>query len=632
MTSIRKLVKRAVPPSVVRAAREILPARAARTVERRPAAYSALALQAVVDHGDGFPGSMKLRPNVDERAVTLAGGAEVPRFIDHVDYERPPEDLVFVAVCNDKYAPGLEALLLSLQRVYPGIDNAFIVFHDEGLSSLSMHRIRQIYPAVRFELRDPSQYEVELGDAYNHRRVGLLGYLTLEALTMAEPSWVVILDTDLLVLGDISPLWQGTTAKAVPDAGVRPYALRSSTTGRSVINSGVISLPASERGPEAAARMDKVLRELAHHSDPLLNRFADQRFWNIYLAGRELELLPQNFNMNKVLYTDTFAGSEAGTPSILHMTGPKPWFDFILHELTTREDRRRLRKERGQHQTAFTLWNQLYHQGILKARVDAFRAEVGPQLDAEKGRADGRPVVLIGNGPSLTHTDMSAFDGYEKVAFNWFVRHEDFDVIRPDHLVLPSHMLFGGWHTPDPHLPQDFIDALTSHEHKPVLWISYYFKPYIDTIAELADFDIRYFLFEKPFKRRMEKMGWAPLDLYSPLVDTNTGVLTAGVPMALHFGATDIVIVGCDSNYSSASGSYFYEASQHSSATTREDTLLKTWTTDGPGQFGYRVTRNLLHERGVGFSDATVGGALTVLPKVTLDEVRAIASAAVRTA
>lgn len=621
MRSLRRTLRRVIPGPVLRRLRRIswLGARA-RSSEKTP--FSALALQTVVDNGGNFAGSFELRDDPLERAATLEGDFEVAHFVDHVGYEPPPADLVFVAVCNDKYAPGLEALLISLHRVYPGLENTFVVYHDGGLSDLSMHRLRQIHAQVRFERRNPFDYAVDMGMAYNHQRVGLLGYLTLEALTTAEPSWVVILDTDLLVLGDISPLWRGDRPKAVPDIGVRPYALTAPSTGRLILNSGVISLPKSERGADAKIRMEGVLSELATHADPLLDHFADQRFWNVYLSRRDLEYLPQNFNMNKVLYTHTYERTESGTPSILHITGAKPWFEFILRESTSGEERRRLRSARSRYRAAFALWNQTYMSGILRTRLNAFRDEEGPELDREKDRATGRPLVLIGNGPSLARTDMSAFDGCEKVAFNWFVRHQDFDRIRPDHLVLPSHMLFGGWHTPRPELPREFVDALTSHRHKPTLWISYYFKPYIETVPELADYAIRYFLFEKPFKRRIETHGWAPLDLYAPLVDSNTGVLTAGVPMALHFGASHIVLVGCDSNYSSASGSYFYDALEHASFTTREEQLVKTWEAGGAGEFGYRVVASILEERGVPFLDATVGGSLTVLPKLSLQEVR----------
>ncbi|WP_062382975.1 hypothetical protein [Demequina iriomotensis] len=587
----------------------------------KPARFSALNLDRLRRAGGEYPGSLPVTSHAEDLAALVGGRSDVAHFEDRIGTVPPPEGLVFAGVCNDKYVPGLEALILSLVRVYPGMSNRFVIFHDDGLSDFARARLLGIYPHFDFERRDPGVYDVAMGTGYNHARVGLLGYLTLEVLTMEEPEWIVVLDTDLLVLGDISALWSGTRIKAVADVGHRPYAIASAETGRLVINSGVLSFPRSERGPEAAARMAEVLARVNDVTDPALFRYADQKFWNIYLGGRDVEMLPQTYNTNKILLCRDYP-DEIGSIRILHLTGPKPWYSFSDDTLLTEQDRKWRPKARAEFATAFALWNQAYRSTIVQSRTQRFLAEEGTALRALEGRCAGRPAVLIGNGPSLNDTDMSAFAGYEKIAFNWFVNHPDFDTIAPDHLVLPSHMLFGSWHTMTPALPEAFLTALTRHEHRPTLWFSFYFKDYIETLEELRGYEVRYFLFEKPFKRRIAHTGWAPLDLYAPLVDSNTGVLTAGVPMALHMGASRIVLVGCDSNYASASGSYFYAGSEHASNTTREDTLVATWEDGGEGPFGYQVVKALLDERGVELRDATVRPNLPMLEPLSLEDAR----------
>jgi hypothetical protein len=232
---------------------------------------------------------------------------------------------------------------------------------------------------------------------------------------------------------------------------------------------------------------------------------------------------------------------------------------------------------------------------------------------------------MIGNGPSLKITDLSVFDGFEKFVFNWFVHHDDFDEVAPDHLVLASHQFFGGWHTTRPAVPPEFIQALTSHGHRPRIWASYYFKDVIEATPELGGYDVSYFLYEKPFKVPINRHGLYGLDLMSPLTDANTGVLSAGVPIALHLGVRTVVLVGCDSNYVSVSGSYFYDAARHRSKTTKESLLVATWRAQGTGQYGYARMVAELAARDVRLLDATVGGSLTVVPKVALDQVRATA-------
>src|SRR5690606_10023483 len=156
---------------------------------------------------------------------------------------------VFAAVCNDKYAPGLEALILSMLAVYPGLRCKFVVYHDSALSEFNRRRLLDLYPHFDFRARSTDRFNVALGEHGNHKRVGLLGYLSLEALEIQGASHVVILDSDLLVLGDISPLWSGAKIKAVPDIGAKPFGIVSAKTGKLVINSGVLSFPANELGP-----------------------------------------------------------------------------------------------------------------------------------------------------------------------------------------------------------------------------------------------------------------------------------------------------------------------------------------------------------------------------------------------
>jgi lipopolysaccharide biosynthesis glycosyltransferase len=544
----------------------------------------------------------------------------------------PPADLAFATVTNDKYAPGLEALILSLVRLYPDLASDFVVFHDDSLSAFSIARLRRLYPRFRFEERSVERYDVgQIGDSVNHRRVGLLGYLSIEALGLEEYSRVIVLDVDTIVVNDLSRLWSGDGIYAVPDHGLLPFGLVSEYTGLPVINSGMLSLPRRELGPQALERALQVLPSVEGPIDELLDNFADQKFWNVYLAQRGVEFVPVNYNTNKALVDKHFPDLLADV-ALLHMTGPKPWYDFSDQDLVSADDRERLKGAKAGSRSTFAIWNQQYLSSITSARVASFQAECGPALAAAAGTAAGRPAVMIGNGPSLKVTDLSVFTGFETFVFNWFVHHDDFDEVAPDHLVLASHMFFGGWHTTRPSIPPEFLTALTAHTHRPRIWTSYYVKDLIEATPELAGYDVSYFLYEKPFKAPISRHGEYGLDLMNPLTDANTGVLTAGIPIALHLGARTVVLVGCDSNYSSTSGSYFYDAGQHASRTTNETLLLNTWTADGTGQFSYQRMVAQLAAREVRLFDATVDGSLTVVPKLPLDQVRAIALPATTTA
>ncbi|MFI7585658.1 glycosyltransferase [Spongisporangium articulatum] len=538
--------------------------------------------------------------------------------------EMPPPGVAFVTVTNDKYAPGVEALVLSLQRQYPGMTNDVVVFHDESLSELSRGRLRRIHPQVRFEARSTRRYDVgQIGDSLNHRRVGLLGYLSIECLALDEYERVILLDADTVVLGDLSRLWRGDAICAVPDHGLLPFGMVAGVTGRPVINSGMLSFPRHELGAAALSAALELLPRMHEPVDLMLDNFADQKFWNLYLAHREVDFVPVNYNANRALVDKHFPDVLPDV-ALLHMTGPKPWYVFSDQNLVRSDERERLAKVQPAGRASFALWNQLYLGGITRSRINSFHAECGPDLADLAGTAAGRPAVLIGNGPSLQVTDLTPFEGFEKFAFNWFVHHDRFDEIRPDHLVLASHMFYGGWHTTRPAFPAEFLTVLTAHEHRPRLWTSYYFKDLVEATPELSGYDVSYFLFEKPFKVPVGRRGEVGLDLLAPLTDANTGVLTAGVPIALHLGSRDLVLVGCDSDYSSASGSYFYAAESHTSRTTDEGQLVRTWAAGGPGQHGYARYAEELSTRGVTLRDATVGGKLTVLPRIELADVASL--------
>lgn len=597
---------------------KLLRGRISRALKRRE--YCSMQL----DEQAARPFVRRLNKNGNLARQALSEGRFVkPHFVYHHQVEAPPQDCRFVSVCNDKYLPGLEALILSIKKQYPGFCNRYIVYHDGNLSEFSQRRLVDLYPHFEFVQEDPSRFSVRMGTAENHKRIGLLGYLSLHSLSLPGPGHVVVLDADLIVLGDISPLWSGDRIKAVPDIGVRPYGIVSAETGRPVLNSGVISLPPHERGPGAVARAALVLRGLDRNTDVDIAGFADQRFWNVFLAEREVEMLPHNFNAIKSL-VGTYCPNNLSDVSVLHFTGAKPWYGFLHNELLTEDERVSYRDTEASFRAEFALWHTNYIPELLRARTSQFHRDCDSDLEQLRNGALGRPTVLIGNGPSLSHTNLDDFAGYEKVAFNWFVHHEDFDHVQVDHLVLASHMLFGGWLTPKPQLPKAFLSALLARQHRPRLWASYYFKPYLEQVPELKAYSISYFFFEKPFKPSISDTGRPEFDLSCPLVDANTGVLTAGVPIALHLGSRNIVLTGCDSNYRSTAGSYFYPESDHSSKTTKETTLVKTWSKGGPGHYGYEVTHKALRERDVALYDATVNGSLVALPKISGEEIQRV--------
>ena len=233
---------------------------------------------------------------------------------------------------------------------------------------------------------------------------------------------------------------------------------------------------------------------------------------------------------------------------------------------------------------------------------------------------------MIGNGPSISKTDLTVAADYEKFCFNWFILHEAFDIVRPEHLVLGSHQFFGGWNTQAPNFPDGYLDRLLGIRHRPVIWTCYYFKPLFERVGLDREFEINYCLFEKPFKRFVDKLGYYNADIDGYLDDSRTGVLSLGIPAAISMGFQRILLVGCDSNYNQTgvSSKYFYDTKKHTSLETDQRSLTATWTEAGRGQIVYRLASESLAERGVELVDCTVDGALTEVPMAKFETFRKV--------
>jgi len=240
----------------------------------------------------------------------------------------PGPEVAVLTVANDRFYRGLEALLLSLRAIYPQLSCRVVVAHDGSLGPFLQRRLRQIHAGVEFVVPEAPWADQLPDDSLNRRRIGSLGYLNGHALALRGYRRVLVLDADLLITGPLDPLWApGEAFRAVPDCGDRPWAAVTLATGRPVLNSGVISIPGSALIDSLQDGFEALTRDAARSVCPLLDRFADQKVWNLLLAEEPLELLPLNFNCN-VKYLVRYLGGCHEGMSVIHFAGPKPWLTW----------------------------------------------------------------------------------------------------------------------------------------------------------------------------------------------------------------------------------------------------------------------------------------------------------------
>ena len=301
----------------------------------------------------------------------------------------PGPEVALLTVANDRFARGLEALLLSLRAVYPTFTAPVVVAHDGSLGPFLQRRLGAIHPLLHFVQPEPAWAATLPRDSRNRQRIGLLGYLNSYALSLRGFRRVLVLDSDLLITGALDPLWaEGEAFRAVPDCGDRPWAAVSPHTGRPVLNSGVLSVPGSALTPELEGRLEALIRRAAEPVCPLLDRFADQKVWNQLLADQSLELLPINFNCN-VKYLVQYLGGCAEGLSVVHFAGPKPWLTWPWVAPEAGE-------QRGGAVGDHLFWNRHYRQLLMpwRLRLHAEQYEAAPPLPPGPALLGWDPLTL----------------------------------------------------------------------------------------------------------------------------------------------------------------------------------------------------------------------------------------------
>ncbi|MDR4305962.1 hypothetical protein IHQ68_04900 [Chelatococcus sambhunathii] len=448
----------------------------------------------------------------------------------------PPPDVAFVTVADIGFYPGLLGLVLSLVEVYPGLASPLFVYHDGSIGRFAQERLIDVYPNIEFIAPDMNWLDLSSTELNDAKRIGKLGYMKFLALTAPGFQRVIVLDADLMILDDISALWTGSPddARVVYDLGNREFAIRSDHTGDWIINSGVISLPGSWCSHAHFEVAKGVIRRSLAPLNDLLDQFADQKAWNIFLSDRPLTYLEVNFNCN-VKYVGRFLGGKLEAISILHFAGPKPWnaTEFLPEELVS--------KKRSMACVFPNMWIDRYRAMLFKHRSLSYQRDRASRSKREEAPAGSECCVLTDDHAAVERRDLAEF-GFPDVVH--VVREglpDCFEELRPDHVVFGSHEYLGGWNSLDPQIPPDCARRIAALESRPVVWAPYYFKPIFEVFARKHGIEVRYLLHEAPFVREVSDVGAADCRAQGFLDSCGDATLTFGIPVAVQRGYRRIV-------------------------------------------------------------------------------------------
>lgn len=181
-----------------------------------------------------------------------------------------------------------------------------------------------------------------------------------------------------------------------------------------------------------------------------------------------------------------------------------------------------------------------------KARQElfAFSGEAA-RIQELRGAYFGKRCFVVGSACSLSKEDVLRIRGEYTFVTDRFVNAENCDDVAPAFYCVVSHELFGGWNKPRPSLDRDFYERMLARTAGAIKFFPFAFRDYIRAEGLFPGHDVRYLLFEQP-KYFVDEMGSINLDLNRHLDDARTAVFTMCVPLAVHMGFSEIVLLGCD--------------------------------------------------------------------------------------
>jgi hypothetical protein len=262
-------------------------------------------------------------------------------------------------------------------------------------------------------------------------------------------------------------------------------------------------------------------------------------------------------------------------------------------------------------------WQKLAEQRLAHERSFAQSGEFDKIL-AMKDIYKGKRAFILGNGPSINQQDLTLLRDEITFVANWFINHKRFRRINPKYYCVSSHEMFGGWgKTPD--LNADFARLVSEKQTEQTFFFSYRFASYMRELGLVPEPRLRSLIFDRP-KFLIDEIGTQNYALNRCMDDGYTVLLTFCVPLCVHFGITDIYLLGCDCDYGLTSPTdpkaYFYRPEQHTSSTTSFDSLVRIWNPGGPIFQTYEIVAREAAARGTRMWNATRGGRLELLPRV----------------
>lgn len=265
-----------------------------------------------------------------------------------------------------------------------------------------------------------------------------------------------------------------------------------------------------------------------------------------------------------------------------------------------------------------------YNKSLRTYRQNLFRSSADyKRLLQLKNKHKGKRCFILGNGPSLQNQRLDLLRDEITFVTNWFVNSEEYERIKPTYYCVSSHEMFGGWGKADPKLNADFYNLMQQKAKHTTKFFSFTFRDYINSGNLFPGEEVNYLLFERP-KQHVDEVGDLSLDLGMQLDDGYTVILSMCIPLAVHMGFDEIILLGCDCDYGIKNEGdkkkYFYKSELHKTSTSKFESLQRIWADEGPLFKSYEIVNRKLLSLGIRFINATHGGKLEKLQRIQYEK------------
>lgn len=262
-----------------------------------------------------------------------------------------PDPIVIACSTDERYAPGLAVMILSLLDHYRGQKPVELYVLETDLSEKTKHRLLSSWndPRLHVSFLRPDATRIAGLTCFLGVHQAMYYYLTLPEMLPQYPK-VLKMDADMLVVDDIEILWN-TNLGSHPMAATRVLRSPYVSSEWALPNYKELGIAPTELYCNAGLqlmdldvwRAEEIAQKIIDHTRKYesIVRYWDQDGVNAVLAGRWLELDPAwNADSEGIILTGwvpedpAFVQEVSMRAKIIHFVVHKPWNKDCKHPRT----------------------------------------------------------------------------------------------------------------------------------------------------------------------------------------------------------------------------------------------------------------------------------------------------------